>query len=178
MRNYSLWIRPEAYALVPFKKIWQRDKVQRKPKAPIELAFVYYYADYRSDFKHIEDKDERIRQIALSLGLPEKYKPDSVIWEAIAFYESLTETQSMRLLKAVRKSMVKLTEYFESVDFLEVDKHNKPVHDINKYRSMLIQLKDMVTTVDELEALVKNQVEEKGTSVGGTKSKNVFEDDD
>ena len=177
LKNYSLKIRPEAYALVPFKRLWARDKSQKKTKAPLEFAFVYFYADYKSDYKHIEDQKKKIKDIALSLGLPENYKPDEAVWDAIRYYESVSETPSMRLLEAVRKSMVKLTEYFEKVDFLEVDKSGKPVYDINKYRGMLVQLKDMVTTVDELEALVKNQIEEKGKSAGGVKSKNVFEDD-
>ena len=49
----QLQIQPEAYALRAFKVLWDRDKTKGKDKAIIELAFVYFMTDFKSDFTDV-----------------------------------------------------------------------------------------------------------------------------
>lgn len=50
LEGYKLNISPEAFALLPFKKIWTRDKTSKKEKAIAELSYIYFMADPRSDY--------------------------------------------------------------------------------------------------------------------------------
>ena len=70
MNNGVLRIQPEAYALIPFKLLWDRDKSKDKNTALSELAYVYYMADYTSDFADIvdlEDRDKEVRKNCIRL---------------------------------------------------------------------------------------------------------------
>lgn len=48
--GYKITIAEEALALIPFKRIWNRDKSTNKNKAISELGFIYFMSDPRSDY--------------------------------------------------------------------------------------------------------------------------------
>lgn len=48
--GYKVTIAPEALALAPFKRLWNRDKTSNKNKAISEISFIYFMADPRSDY--------------------------------------------------------------------------------------------------------------------------------
>ena len=48
--GYKITISEEALALIPFKKIWTRDRSTNKNRAISELGFIYFMADPRSDY--------------------------------------------------------------------------------------------------------------------------------
>lgn len=48
--QYKVTISEEAFAMKPFKQIWNRDKSQSKDKAISELSYVYFMQDPRSDY--------------------------------------------------------------------------------------------------------------------------------
>ena len=43
--GYKITISEEALALIPFKKIWTRDRSANKNRAISELGFIYFMAD-------------------------------------------------------------------------------------------------------------------------------------
>ena len=47
---YKITISEEAFALSPFRKIWNRDRSTNKNRAISELGFIYFMADTRSDY--------------------------------------------------------------------------------------------------------------------------------
>lgn len=61
--GYKITIAPEALLLKPFKQIWQRDRSRNKDKALMELGFIYFFCDTRSDYQYLTDEDERKRAI-------------------------------------------------------------------------------------------------------------------
>ena len=74
--GYKITISEEAFALKPFKVIWTRDKSPTKDRAISELAFVYFFADPRSDYQFIVDEEERVKRIKEGEGMPEKWVVD------------------------------------------------------------------------------------------------------
>jgi len=84
--NNQLVISEEAYILIPFKAIWDRDKTKLKEKALAELGFVYFMEDYKSDFSDIVNDEERSTEITSVLGLPSGWKEDAVVRNAREFY--------------------------------------------------------------------------------------------
>ena len=92
--GYKVNISPEAMMLKPFKEIYDRDKSKSKDKAFLELAYIYFYCDPRSDYQYIIDPIDKDKAIREGLDLL-KWKPDKKITEAIEFYNSFKSTSSL-----------------------------------------------------------------------------------
>ena len=86
--GYNLTISEEAILLKPFKNIWKRDKSKNKEKALMELGYIYFMEDPRSDYQTYIDPDERMHQIMLGEGIPDSWKPDAQVESAREFYAS------------------------------------------------------------------------------------------
>lgn len=176
IKDDELRIHPAAYALEPFRVLWVR-KGRKKERASQELAYIFFMIDYRSDFRHVYPEEERERLVLQSLGLPESFKPDALLQKAMTFYETMQDTANMKMLKNLRKSWNELVTYFEEVNFSDVDKSGKPVYDINKYKSTVKELPELVESIEKFEKLVTKQLRDAGSEVGGAKSKALFEDE-
>lgn len=57
--NYNVTIDPEALLIKAFRDIWQRDNSEDKSIASLELGYVYFMEDPRSDFTQFTDKETR-----------------------------------------------------------------------------------------------------------------------
>ena len=67
--GFKIEVSPEALQLKPFKLIYNKDKSKNKEQAFLELSFVYFFADPRSDYQYITDEEDRIEAIKKGLGL-------------------------------------------------------------------------------------------------------------
>lgn len=113
MKDWSLSVRDEAWGLSPFKKILKRDKSRDKGLALKEMLFVYYYCDIKSIYLIIIEDDLKIKEIKNDLELPDNWKIDSVMQEAIDFYESRSVTVIGKLYKSALVSVNAMSEYLE-----------------------------------------------------------------
>ena len=86
--GYKITISEEALMLKPFKALWDRDKTKTKEKALMELGYIYFLCDPRSDYQYIVDLESRSDEIKKGEGIDTKWKPDSKVLEAIEFYNS------------------------------------------------------------------------------------------
>ena len=57
--GYKVVISPEALMLKPFREIYNRDKSKSKDLAFLELSYIYFYCDPRSDYQYIIDSDDK-----------------------------------------------------------------------------------------------------------------------
>lgn len=125
---------PEVRMIAVFRKIIERDKGKKSERemfevgdndgrlkriATKELAFIYFYCDPRSSFvESYTDEDIREEKVKTILELPDKWKKDSLIDEAIKFY--LTEIQNdfdYMYLNAGINAAEKTRKYLEGVDY-------------------------------------------------------------
>ena len=95
--GYKIVISEEAFALKPFRQIWQRDKTVNKDKAIMELGFIYFFCDPRSDYQYLVDDKERMEAIKEGEGLPPKWEPDRIVTEAMEFYKSFKPISALLL---------------------------------------------------------------------------------
>lgn len=173
--KYELEIDPIAYALTPFKKIWDRDKSINKKQAQNELAYIYYMADFKSDFFEISDKEERSKQIVENLGF--KFDPeDQLLKDAIKFYEERTKTKLIFLLEDAYGAIDKLRDYFKEVDLTFVDGNGKLIHDSTKLLNNIGNLNKVVEGIKALEYQVKKE-QQTDKKLRGGRDKGFFEDD-
>lgn len=151
---------PEVRMFAPFRKIIERDKGskgdndgRKKYNATKELAFIYWYADPRSNYKEsYQNEEERTEKIKKLLGLDDNWKIDSVILEAIEFYiEEIQNDFDIKFLESAVQAGDKTIEYFKNVDYSLTVK-GKPVYDGKQVMSML---KDAPAVIESLKSARK-----------------------
>jgi hypothetical protein len=172
--GYKIEISEEAFALKPFKQIWNRDKSKNKDTAITELGFIYFMVDPRSDYQYIVDDDARMESIKEGEGLPSNWKPDKLVLEAMKFYEKFKPTASL-LLEDTRYAVDKLRQLLRDIDLSEVDDKGKPIYTLNTITSTIKQIPDLVRSLDEAEKALAKEIAQ-SDKVRGAQEKSMYED--
>jgi len=159
-----LEISAEAYTLLPFKKIWNK---KNKKLAEKELAFVYYFTDYNSDFSDILNESEKIDEIKKSVGLEDRWEMSVNVKNAIEFYKKRQRTASMDLLDSALEFSQKLKDFYKSIDLDERDKNGKLVHNIPQLQSSMNQLSDQTEVIRKLKETITKELQEASRVRGG-----------
>lgn len=164
--GYEVRVAPEALTLKPFKKLWTRDKSKDKEKAMMELSFLYFYCDPRSDYQYIIDDDIRMDAVKEGQGLPEDWKPDAPVREAITFYKSF-DTTSAVLLRAAAEAVDKIQKLIKE---LEPD----DTKSLKEYLMALKLIPEVASMIQDAEKAL-NEEQEYGEAKGAME-KTLFDD--
>ena len=177
LKNGEVTFAPQAIQLMPFNALWKRDKSKDKRVAVAELAAVYFYADYKSDFSTIVDEQERLELVSqLVIGLPSGWKPDKQFNEAVDFYKQSQRTISTILLEDSRNAVAKVSKYLKEIDLDQVDAKGHKVNDIKKIADTLGNINRITESLAKLEEQVKKDILEKSDKLRGNRPKSIFED--
>jgi hypothetical protein len=178
MKDWSLSVQDECWGLLPFKKILKRDKSRDKQMALKEMLFIYFYCDIKSDYLIITDNDLRVEEIKKDIQLPDDWKMDSVMREAVEFYENRTLTVISKLYKNTLKAVNDISEYLTSTDRLltERDSNGKPVNDISKITSAITKVKGLMQDLKAAEKEVMKEQQELEGRMKGSKQMGMFEE--
>lgn len=151
-----------------FKRILTRDRDRKKRNAFKELAFVYLYIDHRSPFFN-EPADRKMDLIKRELNMDPSWEPDGDVMDAVARYELLTETPVIRLLKKARRTIEKMEDYFDEVDFTERnEKTNMLVFTPREVLNAIAEIADAHAGLDKLEEMIrKDQTSRQRVKGGG-----------
>lgn len=163
--GFQIVIAPEAYALKPFKVIWDRDTSKDKSVALQELAFVYFYADPRSDYMYLVNDDERLDAIRLGEGLSSDWKPDKELDKAIEFYKSFKPMSAM-LLEDTYYMIDKLRHRMRNVDYDERDEKGKPIYTFESVTKTINQIPALIKTLGEAMDRVNKEIIEQEKARG------------
>lgn len=167
---YKVVISEEALALKPFKQIWNRDKTISKDKAIMELSYVYFMIDPRSDYQYLVDKEERAKAVKEGEGFSSNWKPDKVIIEAMKLYDSFKPASAL-LLEDTRIMVDKFRKKMREIDFDDLE-----VKELKEIGALIKQIPSLVKDLDEAEKAVASEMREQGGRVRGQKSKALTED--
>ena len=176
LRDYVLTVEDNMWGLIPFKKILKRDKSRDKDRALKEMLFIYYYSDIKSDYLIIESKF-RIEEIKKDIGLPEDWKIDSVLQEAIDFYEERSLTVVGKLYKNALAAANDISEYLTKTKELleERDERGKPVTTLTTIVGGISKIKTVMQDLKAAEKeLIKERIETEG-KMKGKQSMGMFE---
>jgi hypothetical protein len=174
--EYEVVVEPEAILLKPFKTLWDRDKRRDKSLAKQEFAFIFFVSDPRSDYQYIIDREEREKQVIQALGMPEGWKPDKKVYEAIVFYESFKPV-SAGLLEDTRVAVDKLRQKLRNINLDETDRNGKPVHTLSSMTQTIKQIPALVKELDEAERTLNKDIIAEARA-RGSQRKALFEDED
>lgn len=169
-------IDPIVFEIKRFKQLVTRDKSKNKSTSKAELAFIWFYADYKSDFSAEPDEDKKIKEILNIVTLPNEWKLDSVVREAIAFYKHITTTPSTILLEQTKKTIKKLSNHLETIDFTATDKTGKLKYDMKKVVDTTTQIPKLIAVLREIEDKVKEEQDNLEKEIRGDKDLAVWED--
>lgn len=165
--GYKVRVSPEALMLKPFKTLWTRDKTRNKEKAMMEFAYIYFWADPRSEYQYIIDDDDRNKAVKEGLGLPAKWKPDKDVQKALDLYASFTTTAAL-LLQDTRYAVDKLRQLLRDIDLNAKDKNDKPIYTLNTITATIKQVPSLVRDLDNAEKYLNEQLKESEGAVGST----------
>ena len=167
--GYKIVISEEAFALKPFRQIWQRDKTVNKEKALMELGFIYFFCDPRSDYQFLVDDNERLEAIKEGEGLPAKWEPDKVLKEAMDFYMSFKPISAL-LLEDTRFMVNKYRKRLRSQEFDDLE-----VRELKEVGALIKQIPSLVKDLDEAEKALNSEMRNSG-KMRGQGEKTIFED--
>lgn len=167
---------PIVFEMKPFQELIKRDKTKDKSVAKTELAFIWLYKDYKSDFSSIADETKKLKEIFRIVSLPKGWKIDSKIQAAIDFYEEITKTTSTVLLEKMKKTINKLSDFLETIDFTETDSNGKLKHDMKKVVDTTNQVPRLLATLKEIEERVKEEQSNIEKEIRGNKNIATYED--
>lgn len=172
--GYKIVISEEAFALKVFRQIWNRDRTASKDKALMELGYVYFMVDPRSDYQYIVDEEERSKTIAEDTGMPSNWKPDKLINEAMELYSKFKPTAAL-LLEDTRYAVEKLRKLLRNIDLEEKDDKGKPVYTLNTITATIKQVPSLARDLDEAEKALANEMRASGR-MRGSGEKTIMED--
>lgn len=172
--GYRITISEEALLLKPFKTIWKRDKTANKEKALMELGFIYFFCDARSDYQYIVDEDARKESIKEGEGLPKNWEPDAQILEAMEFYNTFKPTSAL-LLEDTRFAVDKLRKLLREIDLNQTDDKGKPIYTLNTVTATIKQVPSLVRDLDEAERSIAKEIAQ-SDKARGAQTKSIYED--
>ena len=164
--GYEVRVAPEALALKPIKKLWDRDKSKSKDKATMELAFLYFYCDPRSDYQYILDEEDRMKAVKEGIGLADSWKPDKDMEAAIQLYRTF-EAPSSALLRAALEGVEKVQKLLKN---LEPD----DTKSLKEYLTAMKLIPEVAAMIKEAERRI-NEEAEYGEARGAIE-KSMFDD--
>lgn len=172
--GYRITISEEALLLKPFKAIWKRDKTANKEKALMELGFIYFFCDARSDYQYIVDEDARKESIKEGEGLHKNWEPDAQILEAMEFYNTFKPTSAL-LLEDTRFAVDKLRKLLREIDLNQTDDKGKPIYTLNTVTATIKQVPSLVRDLDEAERSIAKEIAQ-SDKARGAQTKSIYED--
>lgn len=172
--GYKITISEEALVLVPFKKIWNRDKSSTKNRAISELGFIYFMVDPRSDYQYLIDESVRKESIKEGEGLAKDWEPDKLVLEAMEFYKSFKPASAL-LLEDTRVAVDKLRTLLREIDLGALDDKGKPVYTLNTITATIKQIPSLVKDLNEAEVAITKELTQ-SAKVRGAQEKSMYED--
>lgn len=173
--GYKITISEEAFALKPFRMLWNRDRSKNKERAMLELGYIYFMSDPRSDYQYLSDEDARSKAIREGEGLPESWKPDKLVLEAMEFYKTFKPVSAL-LLEDTRFAINKLRVLLREIDLNQLDDKGKPIYTLNTITSTIKQIPSLVKDLDEAERAIAKEILQ-NNKVRGAQEKSMYEDD-
>lgn len=174
VENYELKIADEALLVKPIRKLWHQDRSQGKEQFYKQMSVLYFTYDPGSNYSYIVDEKERMKEVMQQEGIKE-FKPSSDFKEAVKIYKQLVRTPSTELLNDVRKTIDKVRQALNSINFGSLEEKDK-VSAINTVTTVVAKIPKLVKDLSEAEKAVTKELEE-SSNARGSQELTVFDID-
>lgn len=174
--KYRVTFTPEALLIKAFRDLVERDTTDNKDMALLELGFIYFFCDPRSDYSFMINKEDRKETIKVQEGLPEDWEPDDMVKNAMETYSYLTQTSFSLLLEDSRFAIDQIRTFMRDVNLKEEDDKGKPKYPINTIVSAVKQIPSLVKELAEAERVIARELEAGAGRMKAKRDKTVTED--
>lgn len=167
MEGYSLKVADEAMLIKSIRKLYNQDRSASKEMFYKQISYLYFMVDPRSTYSYLLNEDERAKAIIEQEGLDKDFKPSPLLLEAMEVYKKHTITPSQELLNAALIAAHNVSEFLKKPDILtEEDDKGKPKYQISSITSALKNVEGIVTSLQNLQKKVENELTEQGKARG------------
>lgn len=167
VEDFNLKVADEALLSRPIRKLWNQDRSERKEKFYQQMSFMYHMVDPRSGYTSIVDKEDRKRAIIEQEGLPSDFNPSDSLKEAMAWYSEYCITPSQRLLASALRAADTVSNFLEDPTILQqTDDKGRARHQVSSVTKALKDVEGIVTSLQNLQKKVDQELEEKGKARG------------
>jgi hypothetical protein len=135
----------------------------------MELGYIYFMEDPRSDYQYLVDTETRSEAIKESEGLPKDWKPDKLVKEAMEFYASFKPASAL-LLEDTRWMVDKYRKRLRTQEFDSLE-----VKELKEIGALIKQIPELVKNLDEAERAINAELKSQG-KMRGQGEKTIFED--
>jgi len=177
IEKWQLVVSEEAWGLLPFKVILDRDKSKDKEQAIKEMLFVYYFADVKSNYLHMDETD-RTEEIKKDIGLDSDWQVDVEVATAIDFYRNRSESVIEQLYTKSLKAASDIGDYLANTKALlyERDNNGRPVNDISKITNAVQKVPKLMADLKSAYKEVVKEQEDNENKTKGARQFNTFEE--
>lgn len=165
--NYEIRPTEEALLIAPIRKLYNKDRTKNKERFMQLMSVLYFYVDPRSSYSYITDDSKRLKEIVAQEGLPEDFKIDPMLQEAIDIYRKHTITTSYLLLQDTKIAIDKVRSFLRDINLKAVDAKGKPIYTVNSVTQAIKQIPQLSKDLIETERIVTKEIEELGRAKGG-----------
>lgn len=173
--SYEVHITEEVLLLAPFKAVYTRDKSKDKELALKEFALIWFYSDITSPYQSILIDEDRLFEIKRDIELPEKWKIDKVIDEAIKFYISKSSTAVHNMYYATMAAAAAVNEVLRDTKSL-IDASDDRLAATQKVITALEKVPKVMASLREVEKELVRQIEDKEGKKIGSKTFSIYEE--
>jgi len=173
--SYKVRISEETLLLKPFKDVYKKDKSRTKDKAINEFAYIWFFADIRSPYQSIIDEEERTVEIVKDTELPDNWKPDNVIKEAIEFYKERSKTIIVNLHNAAMIAASAVNDTFSNSKAL-IQESDDQIGAAEKVIRALEKVPKVMQSLRDVEKQLLKEIDDKEGKKKGAKTFGLYED--
>jgi hypothetical protein len=168
-------ISPYALQIKEFKELVKRDKGMKgdstgryKKRARAELAYIWLMYNPKSSFlESYDDESMRHTEVINSLELPEGWKVDKTMENAIKKYQDLVEDSLTKLWESAKGGLNKLRTFLDNADLSQRDENGRPVYSVKEFRETINQIPKLAESVDTVEKKIRERESKEGHNYGG-----------
>lgn len=174
--DYQVRVAPEALLVKPIRMLYNQDRSKQKEKFFQQMSYLFFMTDPRSNYSYLVEEEDRHNAIIEQEGLPEDFKPSSLLSEAMNIYKRLVITSSTKLLEATRVAVDALSEELRNTEQRLAERTDKgaAVFKANDIMGSLEKVLKFIPQLQELERKVTSEIQDNTKARGGQKA--MFED--
>ena len=157
----------EAFLVRPIRRLFNADRSERKEQFWKQMSFMYFMVNPASSYSYILDMDERAAEIIKQEGLPDDFRPNEMLKEAMEVYRKMTITPTQKLLESSLIAADTVSKFLRNPDILtEEDDKGKPKHTVSEITKALKDVEGIINSLQSQQKKVEQELEESGKTRG------------
>ena len=168
-------VTPEILVIPEFKAVWDLDSTKTRDTAINYFSYIYHKNNLNSPYA---DMDELTKDLMLKKDfIKNKKSIPKEVEICDEKYQKLLITPTSRFLEKGKQALKKFEDYFDSIDFSEVDDRGKKVYSPTELINVLKKSSEIINAMKELQKIA--QLEDvQNSRMKADRKKGLFEDPD